>query len=580
MTWFIAFMLALLPAETRLTGLSVASVADRTEVIILVDGAVTPRHFAIAEGNRIVIDLDGVPNAPKIDMRDFNRGGVRELRVSPYQPNVARVVIALEGKADYQLTNDNGRIKVSFANTAGAFEPWSQQVGSAPAAPERNTAATDATDAGLRPIAGNSNARAQQPELYDFEFVDEPLEVVLLTFSGLMGRNIVPAPAQRALPINITLNGVTLTAALEVILRLNNLTMSQLPNGAWIVELTADVAKRRTDEPVQTRTFRIENVTADSIRVAIAPMIKQDSSGGKGVQTNRGNNTLVVTGTAAELDRIERILPQLDVQSPQVDIQTTVAFVTRTALEAMGVTYDLKDSRGNQMNRLVGGFIDRNNDGVLDADEATDEDVVLLGGNSIAGLGNAATRVPGPTLELITSLVLGRHSLIAFLDALQTVSLSDIQAKPNIRIADNRLGTIQVGEQTPIRTIDAGSAGGGQAPVAVTTFKDTGIRLEVTPQVSGNRIILNLFVDRSNVAASPVDGSVLFQTQNVRTVVTVDDGETVVIGGLTIIEKTKSRSGIPLLMDLPVIGKLFRVDQDREVKQDLLIMVKPTIVRD
>jgi hypothetical protein len=86
-------------AEPRVTGLSVAPVADRTEVVILVDGNVTPRHFMLDDG-RIVVDLTGVPQSPRLDMRNFNRGGVRELRVAPFQPNVARVVIALDGPVD------------------------------------------------------------------------------------------------------------------------------------------------------------------------------------------------------------------------------------------------------------------------------------------------------------------------------------------------------------------------------------------------------------------------------------------------------------------------------------------------
>jgi type IV pilus assembly protein PilQ len=111
-------------------------------------------------------------------------------------------------------------------------------------------------------------------------------------------------------------------------------------------------------------------------------------------------------------------------------------------------------------------------------------------------------------------------------------------------------------------------------------MKQTGVILEVTPHITGNQVLLNLRAERSNVAAAPSDVGVIFQTQNATTQVLVNDGETVVIGGLTIIEKTRSRAGIPLLMDLPVIGALFRNEQVRENKRDLLIMVTPHIVRE
>jgi type IV pilus assembly protein PilQ len=102
----------------------------------------------------------------------------------------------------------------------------------------------------------------------------------------------------------------------------------------------------------------------------------------------------------------------------------------------------------------------------------------------------------------------------------------------------------------------------------------------VTPHVTGNQVLLDLRAERSNVGAAPSDVGVIFQTQNASTQVLVNDGETVVIGGLTIIEKTKSRTGIPLLMDLPVIGALFRNETERENKRDLLIMVRAHIVRE
>src|SRR5690606_29777608 len=123
MTAFIALLLTVFAAEPRVTGLSVAPVADRTEVVILVDGTVTPQHFMMPDG-RLVVDLRGVPQAPRIDLRNFNRGGVRELRVAPFQANVARVVLALGSPVEYEFARESGRVRISFPNPDGAFEPW------------------------------------------------------------------------------------------------------------------------------------------------------------------------------------------------------------------------------------------------------------------------------------------------------------------------------------------------------------------------------------------------------------------------------------------------------------------------
>jgi type IV pilus assembly protein PilQ len=300
------------------------------------------------------------------------------------------------------------------------------------------------------------------------------------------------------------------------------------------------------------------------------------------VGVNRSSNSLIVTGPPEALARVASILPQMNVQVPQVDIEAKIAFIDRTNLEALGLTYDLKDSQGTQLTGLATNFFDTNGNGVFEPNETTEEDVIMLGGNSIAALGNANSRVRNPNIQLAMTLLLGRHSLVTFLEALQSVSLTDIQAKPMIRTMDHSKANIQVGESTPIRIIDAGSqASGLQAPRATVQFRETGVILTVTPHITGNQVVMEVRAERSNVGALlESDLGVTFQTQLAETHVIVNDGETIVIGGLTITEKVTSRTGIPLLMDLPVIGALFRVDNDRENKRDLLVMVTPHIVRD
>jgi len=273
----------------------------------------------------------------------------------------------------------------------------------------------------------------------------------------------------------------------------------------------------------------------------------------------------------------------MDIKPAQVSISAKIVFVDRTALEDLGFVYDLKDSRGNQLNSLEPGFLDSNNNGIFEADERTDNNVILLGGNSVAALANANFRVANPALQILSSLVMGRHSLFMFLDALQTVSVSDVVATPVITTMDNRLARIQVGERTPIRTIDAGAGavgGPGSAPTASVRTEETGIILEVTPRIVGNQVTLEIHAERSNIALAPGDIGATFNTQEADTQILVENGETAVIGGLTLIEKLKIRSGIPFLMDLPVLGALFRQETERENKRDLLIMVTPHIIRD
>jgi type IV pilus assembly protein PilQ len=582
MTPLIALLLAAVAPAPSVTGLSVSALADRTEVVIMVDGTVSARDFMLDDG-RIVIDVTGVPQVARLDLSDFNRGGIRELRVAQFQPNVARIVIRLAGPLAYDVQRDAGSIRVSFPNRDGAFEPWSRAFGAGTAAgPDP---AADA--ARLRPVLQQPQAQQLQPQQpqrqppINVTFDNWPLTAVLGLFSDYAGRTILAAPDVQARAITAELRGVPWDQALEAILEANNMVMRQLTSGVLLVEDFSRAGARQREEPTVTEAFSINFINADSIRLAIMGLLTPDVGR---VTVNRASNSLIVTDIRSSVDRIREILPQLDTRTPQVDISAVIAFIDRTTLEAMGIVYDLKDSRGNQINRMIGGYVDRDGDGRYSPDEATREDVVLLGGNSIGALGNANYRMPAPSLEIVTSLILGRHTLISFIEALQTVNLSDIQAKPMIRTMDNRTASIQVGEETPIRVLDAGAPGGTgqqqQQPLAMIEMKNTGVILEVTPHITGNQVLLDLRAERSNVAAAPSDIGLIFQTQNATTQVLVNDGETAVIGGLTIIEKTRSRSGIPLLMDLPVIGALFRQEIVRENKRDLLIMVTPHIVRD
>ncbi|MGD8601534.1 MAG: type II and III secretion system protein, partial [Gemmatimonadota bacterium] len=163
-----------------------------------------------------------------------------------------------------------------------------------------------------------------------------------------------------------------------------------------------------------------------------------------------------------------------------------------------------------------------------------------------------------------------------------SVNLSDIEATPQVTVIDNQQAELIVGELTPIRTIDAGAGGtgGGQFPTAQVEQQQTGVILQATPHVTANgQILLELHAERSAAELAPSDAGFIFRNQEATTRVLVDDGETVVIGGLTQSEHTEATTGIPLLQDLPIIGRLFQVKRAQQIQQDLIILVTPNIVR-
>jgi len=273
------------------------------------------------------------------------------------------------------------------------------------------------------------------------------------------------------------------------------------------------------------------------------------------------------------------ITRSLDVRTPQVAIQAKIIFVDRTNMEALGLRYDL-GTRQDYFNSLL----PRDSTGLRTPVTAATQQSpvnVVFGGSAVAAVANAG-EVVGPTLQVIATTVLGNYALSAFLQAAEQMSLADVQAEPQVTVVDNQKANIFVGQRTPIRIADPSTPSTSPARVTVQLLQ-TGIKLEVTPHVvSGTReILMELHAERSSVDVAPTaDIGGIFGSQEGTTQILVRDGETAVIGGLTVTSVSVGRNGIPYLMDLPVIGSLFGVRTSKEQRQDLLILVTPHIVDD
>jgi type IV pilus assembly protein PilQ len=305
------------------------------------------------------------------------------------------------------------------------------------------------------------------------------------------------------------------------------------------------------------------------------------------------SNSLVITEVSSRIGDVVDFVQGLDLRTPQVSIQAKIIFVDRTDVEELGVKYDL-GSQTQFFNRLIARPdprsaqpVDTDLDGVPDALVPTeffgnDENIVALGGNSLSAIGNAGQAVLNPALELIFSTAIGNFDLTSFVQALQRVDLADIQAEPTITTVDNRQAEILVGDKVPIRVIDVSApATGNAAPRATVRFEQTGINLRVTPHVTANRqILMEVHAERSSVKPAAVDIGFTLQTQQADNQILVDDGETAVIGGLTVTEVTVTKSGIPFLVDLPILGKLFGFTSQQEIRRDLLILITPHIIDD
>ena len=570
------------PQQADVRAFHIQPAGETTEIVIdVAGGAVSVRDYMLQAPARLVIDVVGARHGlSNENYPGIGRGGVVGVRTSQYEAETVRLVFDLTEAVNYEVSQTGTAVRVSFPNPVGPFAAWSSS-GAAMAVvqnPERLTPTT--TPMGSAQRGAVPVASLQEEPRITVTFEATPILDVLNTFAEFTGRSIIAGPNLGEINVNAEVRNQPWDVALQEILDANGLIIRETETGILRVDKAADLAGRLAEEELITRSFRLNYVSVDSLLPAVRDLLSERGQATKSAAAN----LIIITDAASVVDRLGEVIARLDAPTPQVTIAAKIIFIDRTSLEDLGFIYDLKDLQtptgGNQLNTIVEGVVDEDGDGIIEPTERTGEDVILLGGNSIAALGNAGQRVGNPALRVAGSLVLGSHSLIGFLEALRELSLSDIQAEPVITTMDNREAEVLVGQATPIRVIDAAAGGGeGGFPVASVETRETGIILRVRPHVTGDQVYLQVHAERSNVTLAASDVGVVFQTQRSNTEVLLNDGETAVISGLTVIERTQSRAGIPVLMDLPFIGFLFRRTTEREVKQDLLIMVTPHIVK-
>ena len=593
---WLAMVPPMAPDAGDVTGIQILPAPERTELLIEVQGAVETRDFTMEGPHRLVVDLLGARFAmERSQFPAVERGGVRLVRASQYSDDVVRIVLELDEPVGHSLIAGDGFVRVTLDTRTGSFEPWSVEsaAGADRAQPD---AAGERVDAQAPVAAVNDRSLAdvaapaprQRPAGWSgvqtdefaspisVSFTDTPMRDVLFTFSELSGRSIVPGAGVTG-NVSADIRDQPWDVALQTILESHGLAAREYDSGIIRVDRLQDLSERAEVEQLVTRAFRVNYGGVEDYRAAVESLLSERGR----VSVSGSTNSLVVTDVPGILEAVSELLDGLDLQTPEVSISAKIIFVNRTDLAEFGVIYDLKDTQGNQLNVLLPGGQDLDGDGNIDIPlPVSDEPVVGLRGSSIAGLGNARDRVTQPSLQLLTSLVMGRMTLLTFVEALESVQLSDIQAAPQVTVLDNRPARIQVGERTPV--LGAQQQDQDQLFIGApqVEFVETGIILEVTPTVTaGDMIFMDLRAERSGVEEGVGQLGFRFNTQEAQTQVLVDDGETVVIGGLTVTELVEGRSGIPVLMNLPYLGRLFSFTSESRTQQDLIILVTPQITR-
>lgn len=555
----------------QVTAVSVVATPGHAEIVIAVDGAVEVRDFVLRSPDRLVVDLVGATlKRTGASYDGVQRAGIRDIRYSQFRPDVVRIVIDLDAARDYQLDRGSDAVRVRFGADR-TFLSWSS-LSPAELTPPPVPAVSRAQPE-VR-LAAEPPAAAQQPApritvTWDRANIGD----VIAGFAAFSGRTIILGKDIKG-EVTAEIKNQPWTEAFAAVLATQGLQAIQLPGGIIRVDSPAALASLDSLEPLTTRMVPVNYASASQLLPSVKSVLSKRGT----VVADTTTNSLIITETGSKVGTVSDFVKNLDIRTPQISIQSKIIFVDRTNIEALGVKYDLGADDGPFFNKLRQRIDPATGD-------AFDPNTIIFGGEGIGAMANAEALISSPALNLIWSATIGGFKFTSFIDALQRVDLADVQAEPSITTLDNREAVIKVGEDIPVRIVDFGSAGGGGGaaqPQATVQFKETGIQLKVTPHVTNNRqVLMQLEAERSDIRLlSAVDLGFTIRKQNAKNQLLVNDGETAVIGGLTVTEVTKTRSGVPLLSALPVVGGLFGFSQTQETRRDLIILVTPRIIDD
>src|SRR6266850_3045373 len=498
-----------------------------TQVIVEADGPVNYHVFTLESPDRIVLDCPGTTLAfTERTWAGRENSPVKSVRATEMgwgKDTGSRIVIDLAQPASYGVSAVGNSVILAVEGPA-----------TTPAETPRSAA----------PAADVTDNRRMSLDVQGAE-----VETVLRSLSEFSGKNIVASKEVKG-TVTLRLRNVPWRHALDIVLRAQGLGM--IESGQTIVisnldtlrkeEMDKRAAERAQEEllPMATRIIPISYANAQEMSKAVEKTLTKRGH----IEVDARTNSLLVSDIDERLDKAESMIRSLDTRTPQVEIVARLVDVDHTATRSLGINWNLTN---------------------VDAFDAGANEEVHITPDPITG--------PAGTVKF--GMVKSFGSLDAQLTALEAANKANIISNPRITTVNNREASVIVGQQIPLIVQDfAGNA--------VTQLTTIGIKLSVTPHINvGNKITMDVHPEVSDLSSqATVAGGIIINTTMADTRVMVNDGETAVIGGLIRSNESDNNRGVPVLMDIPLIGHLFRTSTKVRQKRELLIFLTPKIIGD
>ena len=306
---------------------------------------------------------------------------------------------------------------------------------------------------------------------------------------------------------------------------------------------------------------------------------KRAGSGDSTIEADEGTNSLIITADTDEMAALEAVIARLDIRRAQVLIEAIIVEMEVVEGQELGLQWLFSNDSG-----MFGSNVT--------TDEARRQRAAGLAGALVPedGSENIGTRAVAGSLATIPGTTLGwgvvdeTLTMTVILNALETQGNANILSTPSLLTLDNEEAFITVGQQVPFLTgsyTNTGVGNGAQNPFQTIERQSVGVTLRVTPQINeGDAVVLDIVQEVSSIAPSRLASDVITNERKIETMVLANDNDIVVLGGLVKDEVQDSSEGVPFLSSIPLLGRLFRSDVVTVSKSNLLVFIRPTIIRD
>lgn len=549
-------------------------------------GRATPGQFSDIDfrrtetgSGRLVVDL-GVDTA-EVDVRSEGGKIVAIFRgIAPSDDMLARMDVldfATPFKfIDVSRDGDDGRIAITPVSGA-QFDQVAYQLGGS-------------FTLELQPLSRQEQeerAREEpqfQGERLNVNFQNIEVRALLQIIADVAGKNLVTSDSVSG-SITLRLENVPWDQALDIILRTKGLSKSEAGNVIWVAP-TSEVSAQQKQEleamkqaeelaPLVSEIIQINYAKAIDIAGLLASENSSFISDRGTVTVDQRTNVLIVNDTREKLAGIQSLVRRLDIPVRQVLIESRVVVANDDFSRSVGASF------GATFGDVNGDTVIGGSGSLLGADIVTQG--LSAGIPLLPTVGNRlATNLPassdGANVPSYGISILGSDFLVDLeLSALQAEGKGEVVSNPRVITANGKEALIEQGEEIPY--INTVTSGGGAAQQ--TQFKKAVLSLRVTPQITpDNRVIMDLEVSKDTRGALAAQGQPAIDTSSVNTQVLVNNGETVVLGGIFEQSTEEGVNKVPLLGDIPILGVLFRNTIRRNDKRELLIFVTPKILSD